>query len=34
MRQVICQFAMFQQRVDMRQTGLWTIAHRNYHGTI
>ena len=35
MRQVvICQFAMFQQRVDMLQTGLWTIAHGNGHGTI
>ena len=35
MRQVIiCQFAMFQHRVDMRQTGLWTIAHCNRHGTI
>src|SRR6266481_1650713 len=35
MRQVIiCQFAMLQHRVDMRQTGLWTIAHGNCHGTI
>src|SRR6266481_5483233 len=35
MRQVIiCQFAMLQHRVDMRQTGLWTIAHGNGHGTI
>ena len=35
MRQiVICQFALFQHRVDMRQTGLWTIAHCNCHGTI
>src|SRR5208337_1055584 len=35
MRQVIIgQFAMFQHRVDMRQTGLWTIAHCNCHGTI
>jgi hypothetical protein len=35
MRQVIiCQFAMLQQRVDMRQTGLWTIALCNCHGTI
>jgi len=35
MRQVIiAQFAIFQHRVDMRQTGLWTIAHRNGHGTI
>ncbi len=35
MRQVIVgQFAMFQHRVDMRQTGLWTIAHGNGHGTI
>src|SRR5438445_13600039 len=35
MRQVIiCQFAMFQHRVDMRQTDLWTIAHCNGHGTI
>ena len=35
MRQVvICQFAMCQHRVDMRQTGLWTIAHGNCHGTI
>src|SRR5580704_12958073 len=25
---------MFQHRVDMRQTGLWTIAHGNGHGTI
>src|SRR6267142_5678127 len=31
---VICQFAMFQRRVDMGQTGLWTIAHGNGHGTI
>src|SRR3984885_1374458 len=30
MRQVvICQFAMFQDRVDMRQTGLWAVAHGN-----
>src|SRR5207249_11528788 len=35
MRQVsIGQFAMFQHRVDMRQTGLWTRAHCNGHGTI
>src|SRR5438128_2517175 len=35
MRQVIIrQFAMFQHRVDMRQTDLWTIAHCNGHGTI
>src|ERR1700688_190192 len=35
MRQVIiCQFAMFQHRVDMRQTGFWTIAHRDCNGTI
>src|SRR5260370_14402640 len=35
MRQVIiCQFAMFQHRVDMLQTGLWAIAHGNCHGTI
>jgi len=39
MRQVIiCQFALFprrrfQHRVDLRQTGLWTIAHGNGHGT-
>jgi hypothetical protein len=27
MRQVIiCQFAMFQHRVNKRETGLWTIA--------
>jgi hypothetical protein len=25
---------MFQHRVDMRQTGLWTTAHGNCHGTI
>jgi hypothetical protein len=25
---------MFQDRVDMRQTGLWTIAHCNCHRTI
>ncbi len=31
---IICQFAMFQHRVDMRQTGLWTIAHGNGYGTI
>src|SRR5882762_9516228 len=31
---IICQFAMFQHRVDMRQTDLWTIAHCNCHGTI
>src|SRR5580704_12493701 len=24
---VIFQFAMFQDSVDLRQTGLWTIAH-------
>src|SRR6266536_5896190 len=29
---IICQLAMFQHRVDMRQTGLWTIAHGNGHG--
>src|ERR1700679_778366 len=35
MRQVIiCQFAVCQHRVDMRQTGLWTIAHGNGHCTI
>src|SRR5271165_405412 len=35
MRQVIiCQFAIFQHRVDMPQTGLRTIAHGNCHGTI
>src|SRR5260370_47898 len=35
MRQVvICQFAMFQHRVDMLQSGLWAIAHGNGHGTI
>src|SRR5277367_1911290 len=35
MRQVvICQFALLQQRIDMRQTGLWTITHGNGHGTI
>ena len=35
MRQIIvCQFALFQHRVDMRQAGLWTIAHCNGHGTI
>src|SRR6201998_652391 len=35
MRQiVICQFAMFQHRVDMRQTGLWTVAHGNGTGAI
>ena len=35
MRQVIiCLFAMFQHRVDMRQTGLWTIVHGNGHGAI
>src|SRR6266478_8053443 len=33
MRQVIiCQFALFQHRVDKRQTGVWTIAHCNCHG--
>src|SRR4029077_18737661 len=31
---VICQFAMFQHRLDLRQTGLWTFAHGNSHGTI
>jgi hypothetical protein len=25
---------MFQHRIDMRQTGLWTIVHGNGHGTI
>jgi len=25
---------MFQHRIDMRQTGFWTIAHGNCHGTI
>src|SRR6476469_1246217 len=35
MRQVIIrQFAMFEHRVNMRQTGLWTIAHGNGNGTI
>src|SRR5262249_23820503 len=35
MRQVIiCQFAMFQQRVDVRQTSRWTIALGNCHGAI
>ena len=35
MRQVVVrQFAMCQDRVDMRQTSLWTIAHGNGHGTI
>ncbi len=35
MRQVvICQFALFQHRVNMRQTGLWTVAHRNRDSTI
>jgi hypothetical protein len=35
MRQVIIgQFAVFQHRVDMRQTGLWTMAHGNAHGAI
>src|SRR5258708_38499152 len=30
MRQVIVgQFALFQHRVDLRQTGLWTIGHCN-----
>src|SRR3984893_4444874 len=30
MRQVIIyQFAIFQHRIDMRQAGLWTIAHGN-----
>ena len=33
MRQVVtCQFAMSQHRVDMRQTGLWTIAHPQFIG--
>jgi hypothetical protein len=31
---IICQFAMFQHRVDIPQTGLWTIAHCNCHGPI
>ena len=31
---IIGQFAIFQRRVDLRQTGLWTIAHGNGHGTI
>src|SRR5438876_7797163 len=31
---IICQFAMFQHRVDLRQTSLWTIAHCYGHGTI
>jgi hypothetical protein len=26
---ITCQFAMFQQRVDLRETGLWTFAHCN-----
>jgi len=26
---VICQCAVFQHRIDMRQTGPWTIAHGN-----
>ena len=35
MRQVvICQFTILQQRIDMRQTGLWTIAFGNRHGAI
>ena len=35
MRQVVIgQFTMFQQRVDMRQTGRWTIAFGNCHGAI
>jgi hypothetical protein len=25
---IICQFALFQQRVDKRQTGLWTAAQK------
>src|SRR5579862_3092739 len=35
MRQVvICQFAIFQHRVDLRQASLWSIAHGNGHGAI
>src|ERR1700723_1376011 len=35
MRQVIIrQFALFQHRADMGQTGLWTFAHCNGDGTI
>ena len=35
MRQVVIrQFALFQHRVDMRETGLWTISHGNGHGSI
>src|ERR1051325_3764518 len=35
MRQVVIrQFATLEQSVDMRQAGLWTIAHRNGYGTI
>jgi len=35
MRQVvICQFALLQHCVYMRQTGLWTFALCNCHGTI
>jgi len=29
-----CQFSMYQHRVNLRQTGLWTIAHGNCHGTV
>src|ERR671926_1585552 len=31
---VIRQLAMLQQRVDMFQAGLWTIAHSNGYGAI
>src|ERR1700735_3262560 len=35
MRQIIIgQFAVFQHRVDMRQSGLRTIAHCDCHGAI
>jgi len=35
MRQVvICQFAIFQHRIDLRQAGLWAVAHGNGHGAI
>jgi hypothetical protein len=31
---IIRQFALFQHRIDLRQTDLWAIAHGNGHGTI
>jgi hypothetical protein len=31
---IICQFALFQHRVDMPETGLGTFAHSNGHGAI